>query len=257
MPPGSAPVCASPINAAFPINAAPATHAASPINAAPATHAAPDTVPLAIRTGGVDLPDETLLRAEAKLQRLAVHLAKVAPIDRAEVRFSEPPTAPKAARVRCELTILTILTVTILGSPAAVTMHPHGHTLKTAASGPDPAAAVDRAMHKMEHRIAKFKGRIHARSHPRRRRQLDSSPDRASAHGAVDHADENHARIVKTKQSASKPMTPEEAVLHMEHMERMALAGSGFFLFTNAETNKAAVVYRRGDGFIGLIDAVS
>jgi putative sigma-54 modulation protein len=243
MPSGSAPVCAP--NSYAPSNAAPPANLASTVNPA-----AP--VPLAIRTGGVDLPDETLVRAEAKLERLAVQLGRVAPISRAEVRFSEPPTAPKPARVRCELTILSILT-----SRATVTMHPHGHTLKTAASGPDPTAAVDRAMHKMEQRIAKFKGRVHARSHPRRRRQLDSSPDRASAHGAVDHADENHARIVKTKQSAGTPMTPEEAVLHMEHMERMALAGNGFFLFTNAETNKAAVVYRRGDGFIGLIDAVS
>ena len=44
-------------------------------------------------------------------------------------------------------------------------------------------------------------------------------------------------------------MTPEEAALQME------LLGHEFFFFTNAETGRAAVVYRRNDSNIGLIDA--
>jgi putative sigma-54 modulation protein len=46
-------------------------------------------------------------------------------------------------------------------------------------------------------------------------------------------------------------MTPEEAALEMD------LLGHDFFFFTNAESNKAAVVYRRNDGHVGLIDATS
>jgi putative sigma-54 modulation protein len=57
------------------------------------------------------------------------------------------------------------------------------------------------------------------------------------------------ARIVKTKQFAIKPMTPEEAALQLD------LLGHGFYFFTNSETERAAVVYRRHDGHIGLIDA--
>ena len=44
-------------------------------------------------------------------------------------------------------------------------------------------------------------------------------------------------------------MTPEEAALQMD------LLGHGFFFFTNADTGAAAVVYRRNDGNVGLIDA--
>jgi putative sigma-54 modulation protein len=55
-------------------------------------------------------------------------------------------------------------------------------------------------------------------------------------------------RIVKVKQFEMKPMTPEEATLQME------LLGHDFFLFTNADTGSAAVVYRRNDGDIGLIE---
>jgi ribosome hibernation promoting factor len=44
------------------------------------------------------------------------------------------------------------------------------------------------------------------------------------------------------------PMTPEDA------SHRMELLGHGFFFFTNIDTHRAAVVYLRDDGDIGLID---
>ena len=54
---------------------------------------------------------------------------------------------------------------------------------------------------------------------------------------------------MKNKSFAIKPMTPEEAALQMD------LLGHDFYFFTNAETEQAAVVYRRDDGDVGLIDA--
>ena len=68
--------------------------------------------------------------------------------------------------------------------------------------------------------------------------------------GRVDsvEATDDGPRIVKSKRFAMFPMSAEEAV------ERMELVGHGFFFFTNAETSRAAVVYRRDDGNVGLID---
>ena len=54
--------------------------------------------------------------------------------------------------------------------------------------------------------------------------------------------------IVKTKQFAVKPMTPDEAVLQLE------LIGHDFFVFQNAETDGVNVIYRRRDGGYGLIE---
>jgi putative sigma-54 modulation protein len=54
--------------------------------------------------------------------------------------------------------------------------------------------------------------------------------------------------IVKTKQFAVKPMSPEEAVLQLE------LVGHDFFVFLNGETDDVNVVYRRRDGNYGLIE---
>src|SRR5439155_7241719 len=61
-------------------------------------------------------------------------------------------------------------------------------------------------------------------------------------------ADEQAPVIVKTKQFAVKPMTPEEAVLQLE------LIGHDFFVFQNADSNDVNVVYRRRDGNYGLIE---
>ena len=53
---------------------------------------------------------------------------------------------------------------------------------------------------------------------------------------------------MKTKRFTMKPMAVEEAILQMD------LLGHEFFFFLNADTADAAVVYRRADGDIGLIE---
>ncbi len=65
--------------------------------------------------------------------------------------------------------------------------------------------------------------------------------------GAVD--DDNVAQIVKTKQFVVSPLSPDDAALQMDLLQH------DFFLFTNVETGRAAVIYRREDGHLGLIDS--
>ena len=57
------------------------------------------------------------------------------------------------------------------------------------------------------------------------------------------------ASIVRTKQFTMKPMSPEEAALQLE------MLGHSFFFFVNAETDGHAVLYRRNDGQLGLIES--
>ena len=129
--------------------------------------------------------------------------------------------------------------------------------MRAKASAGDPFAAVDRVVDKLEHQIEKLKGKLLGRSHPRRHGPVDSvrtgqSTATAGASGPDtegDQLDDGEMRIVKTKRFEIKPMTPEEAVLQME------LLGHDFFFFTNAETQQAAVVYRRNDGYVGLIES--
>ena len=54
-------------------------------------------------------------------------------------------------------------------------------------------------------------------------------------------------QVVKSKRLYLAPMTPDDAILKMD------LLGHGFF-FINKDTNRPAVIFKRDDGDIGLID---
>lgn len=160
-------------------------------------------------------------------------------MERAEVRFVEERNPRIAEKELCE-----------------VTMHGHGHIVRAKAHAADAQQALDRVVDKLEHRLEKLKGRLLLRSHPRRNGALRSAAGGVatlveSAPPVDDVEEDTGDRIVRTKQFDIKPMTPEEGALRME------LLGHDFFLFTNVETGRSAVVYRRDDGDIGLIDATT
>ena len=84
------------------------------------------------------------------------------------------------------------------------------------------------------------------RSHPRGRLHHNGLGEVIPIDDSFDHQEE--ARFVKSKQFVTTPMRPDEAAVQMD------LLGHDFYLFTNSETGLAAVVYRRNDGHLGLIE---
>jgi len=66
----------------------------------------------------------------------------------------------------------------------------------------------------------------------------------------IEDPEDTSSRIIRTKSFDMKPMTPDEAALHLE------LIGHAFFLFTNSENGRSGVVYHREDGDIGMIEAI-
>jgi putative sigma-54 modulation protein len=137
-----------------------------------------------------------------------------------------------------------------------VTVHLKGHFVKAHAASTDQVAALDLVIDKVEHQLTRLKEKKVDRSHPRRRRSApppaldDWDEEPMEAAGATAPTGNGHAQIVRTKQFTSKPMAVEEAALQMD------LLGHDFYLFTNAESGRAAVLYRRRDGHLGLIEAV-
>jgi putative sigma-54 modulation protein len=187
-------------------------------------------VEVQIRSRHVEVPGDVRAVAREKVARLARFLDGM---DHAEVLFSEERNPRIADKEVCE-----------------VTLSGHGHHVRAKAAGPDHLVAIDRVVDKVEHRLEKLKGKLVGRSHPRRSAPVGSTAQNGEElDGEQERADDGEARIVKTKRFSIKPMTPEEAVLQME------LLGHDFFFFTNAENDQAAVVYRRDDGFVGLIES--
>lgn len=195
---------------------------------------------IAVRGRHVEVPDYVKQHTLEKLGKLERFLEGM---DTAEVRFTEEKNPRIADRETCE-----------------VTLHGHGHVVRAKASATDILAAVDRVTAKLEHSLEKLKGKLVGRSHPRR----STLPSKAAApgdlpadlvegdleDGITQSENGDNQSIIRTKRFEMKPMTPDEAVLQMD------LLGHAFFLFTSSENGRAAVVYHRDDGEIGMIEAI-
>jgi len=169
---------------------------------------------------------ETALEKVGRIERFTHDATRV------EVDFSELRNPRIADRQLCE-----------------VTVHLKRHFVKARAAAPEPEAALDLVVDKVEHQVARIKDKRVTRQHPRRRTAPNGNGVPAGELVFDDDDDtDDEARIVKTKRFNAKPMDPEEAKLQMD------LLGHDFFLFTNTETGHAALLYRRHDGHFGLIE---
>lgn len=198
-----------------------------------------------------------------KISRLG---GKFLEMDRAEVHFFEERNPRIRDKEVCE-----------------VTLEGHGHHIRCKSNGPDHLTAVDRAIEKLENKLHKLKTKLSTyRTHRDVTRAklwanastelpedltalvasdgetADSTPATAAldvdrAFELVDTTDDSAVlvdtyRIVKSKTVENLSLSPLDAAV------RMDLVGHSFYFFTNAETGRPAVVYRRDDGDIGLID---
>lgn len=159
-------------------------------------------------------------------------------VDRADVEFSETGHHHSPLTTGCEVTI-----------------HLRRDVVRARATAGDAASALDLTIDKVEHQLTKIKdkrvARQHGRQHARDRGngpadELGSLP--LDGEAPADDAGSDGARIVREPSPDVKPMSPEEAALQLD------VLGLEFLLFTNSESGTAAVIYRRRDGDIGLIE---
>jgi putative sigma-54 modulation protein len=125
---------------------------------------------------------------------------------------------------------------------AEATVFTKGPVLRARESSADMKASIDQLVDKLERQVKRY------REKRRPGRPPHGSPQPVEEAPVIPSESETEPTIVKTKQFAIKPMTPEEAVLQME------LIGHDFFVFKSAETDGINVVYRRRDGNYGLIE---
>jgi putative sigma-54 modulation protein len=134
-----------------------------------------------------------------------------------------------------------------------ILVHVRQHLVKGIAASVEYPIALDRALDKVEHQMRRLhERRVGSRNGTRARGARAATavaPDATLVDAdEVDESEEPRV-VVKTKQFSVKPMDIEEAALQME------LLGHDFFLFTNADSGVASVLYRRRDGQLGLIEA--
>ena len=123
---------------------------------------------------------------------------------------------------------------------AEATIWTKGPILRARERSSDMKASIDLLAEKLERQVHRYR---------RKRRRGSGRNNSQPLEGRPVVPDEEAPVIVKMKQFAVKPMTPEEAVLQLE------LVGHDFFVFLNAESHDVNVVYRRRDGHYGLIES--
>lgn len=123
-----------------------------------------------------------------------------------------------------------------------VTLHKNGTIIRAEERASDLKIAVDAVVDKLDKQIRRYKDK-----QVRKRRNHADIADAVAANEA-DGEIEPEARVVRTKQFKTAPMSVDEAI------DQMELLGHAFFLFFNSESNGLNLLYRRDDGNYGLLE---
>jgi putative sigma-54 modulation protein len=172
---------------------------------------------LQVKGKNVEISDSMRSYAEQKLGKLGRQLNDLTQVE-LELAVERNPSI--AANQIAEATIWT-----------------KGPILRAREASGDMRASIDGLTEKLMRQV----------KHYNDKRSRRSARGNGGVSGGVS-VEETSPQIVKTKQFAVKPMSPEEGVLQLE------LIGHDFFVFQNAETGEVNVLYRRKDGGYGLIE---
>lgn len=128
-----------------------------------------------------------------------------------------------------------------------VTVNSNGTLIRAEEREADLYAAIDAAADVILRQARRFKDRFYLkrRRSGRRKRELASFVESFPIEMEEEQLPDN---VVRSKSFNIKLMTPAEAT------EQMELLGHDFFIFLNARTNQVNVLYRRKDGYYGLIE---
>ncbi|MVP01559.1 MULTISPECIES: ribosome hibernation-promoting factor, HPF/YfiA family [Paenibacillus] len=127
-----------------------------------------------------------------------------------------------------------------------VTIPLQGVLLRAENKDEDMYAAIDLVVDKLERQIRKHKTKMNRKIRLEGNKR-DLSKQLESQVMTLDEEEEDY-ELVRTKRFTLKPMDIEEAILQMN------MVGHNFFVFSNMDTEKVNVVYKRDDGKYGLIE---
>ena len=125
-----------------------------------------------------------------------------------------------------------------------VTLMIDGQALHGTAAAATHRAGIDDVVDKIERRAVDFKEKPRVRARPEEEKVIL----RRIADGQAERSRDR--RIVKVKRFDIEPMFEEDALAAMDEL------GHSFFVFVNAEHERVAILYRRRDGDLGLIEPV-
>lgn len=178
-----------------------------------------------IKTQHLNLSDkqrQSIEKKVEKLQNLADRLGDESTEFRIEVKHEKSRKTSDA--YACQLTIFA--------PQAVIRAETRNDTIEN---------AIDECMDKIKTQIERYKAKIQ-RSVKKATGKAMEAPQKTEEKFEI-------PKILRRKRfSATAPMTEEEAI------ERMELIGHDFFLFNNENTGRFSILYKRDDGYYGIIE---
>lgn len=128
-----------------------------------------------------------------------------------------------------------------------VNVHTRGGSLHAQESDPDLRTALDQVTHKLERQVKRRKNK-RQNGHHRPPSGGQASAVIAPRFGDAEEEEVKQQALARADSNIDS-ISIDEAVMRMEH------DGHDLLVFSNSETERVNVVYRRRDGEIGLIDS--
>lgn len=127
---------------------------------------------------------------------------------------------------------------------ADVTLSLNGTPIKAVEETDDMYSAIDQVMDKVENQVKKHIGKI--RRHRGESVRAEGSALDEELEESVDMSPDDFS--IEVEEMVAKPMDPEEAAM------QLMLLPQEFLVFRNAKSREINVIYRKGDGNLGLIE---
>lgn len=180
-----------------------------------------------IHTKNLTLSDDQKAYIESKVEKLLNYSAHAAD-ESTEIRVEINEIGLHSAQPMIEI---------------QVTMFVPQSIIRAEDKGKIVEEATDKVVEKLKKQIERYKSKMH------RRGQKGKWLPLAEAAPTEEEEEFDIPKIIRRKRiSKFIPMHEEEAIEQMELLEHT------FFMFLNADTNRPSVVYKRDDGFYGIIE---
>jgi len=128
---------------------------------------------------------------------------------------------------------------------AEVTLNAKHATFHATEVSEDMYSSIDGVMEKIDSQIKRYKEKLKDNRH--RAKDLISEEEEVEEEDLASKAYET-PQITKVKKFASKPMTTQEALMQLDASD------DEFLMFSNSQTDRINVIYKRKDGSYGLIE---
>ncbi|NQU13845.1 MAG: ribosome-associated translation inhibitor RaiA [Desulfobacteraceae bacterium] len=137
-----------------------------------------------------------------------------------------------------------VLTVEKFRHQADVMLSVNGTLVKAVEETGDMYSAIDQVMDKIEKQVKRHLSKI--RNHRPENPKIEDRLETEEADDSSAFAGEEP--LIEVEKMIAKPMDPEEAAM------QLSLLGQDFLVFRNAKSREINVIYKRGDGNLGLIE---